>query len=379
MAPPNGPTDFRVERVDYEDGRAVLVFAGALRFAEASLVWADVRELLLDAPPTVRFDLSDVERIDGGCMALLVQLRCELESAGVDAAFEGARGQAAELYELYGGTGRPCLRAPPRRPGLLDQVGRVTLALAGELRAALDFVGALCLSLVRALRAPGSVRWRDLAPLMERAGADGLVIVVLINFLVGFIMGFQGADQLQRFGANVFVADLVGLSVTRELGPLMTAIIVCGRSGASFAAELGTMKVSEEVDALHSMGFDPIRFLVFPRVLALCLALPLLTLIADAVGVVGGLLVGITELQLTVVAYTNETLKALDLLDVFSGVVKSVVFAAAIGLIACQQGLAAEGGAVGVGQRTTSSVVSILFALILIDAGFTVAFYALGV
>jgi phospholipid/cholesterol/gamma-HCH transport system permease protein len=181
--------------------------------------------------------------------------------------------------------------------------------------------------------------------------------------------------QLKQFGANVFVADLVGLSVTRELGPLMTAIIVCGRSGAAFAAEIGTMKVSEEIDALRTMGFGPVRYLVLPRALALMLVLPVLTLLADLVGIVGGLVVGIVSLDLTVAGYVSETLKAVSLWDVFSGVLKSFVFALAISLISCQQGFATTGGAEGVGRRTTSSVVSILFSLILIDSVFTVFFY----
>jgi phospholipid/cholesterol/gamma-HCH transport system permease protein len=188
-------------------------------------------------------------------------------------------------------------------------------------------------------------------------------------------MAFQGAVQLKQFGANIFVADLVGLSVTRELGPLMTAIIVCGRSGAAFAAELGTMKVSEEIDALQTLGFGPIRYLVLPRVVGLVLVLPFLTLFADLLGIVGGMVVGLVNLDLTISGYLIETRKALSAWDVGSGLVKSVVFATAIALIAFQQGFATSGGAEGVGRRTTASVVSILFALILIDAGFTLFFF----
>jgi phospholipid/cholesterol/gamma-HCH transport system permease protein len=189
-------------------------------------------------------------------------------------------------------------------------------------------------------------------------------------------MAFQGAVQLKQFGANIFVADLVGLSVTRELGPLMTAIIVCGRSGAAFAAELGSMKVAEEIDALRTMGFGAMRYLVLPRALALILVMPLLTLLADLVGLLGGMVVGLTTLDLSVAGYITETRKALTLWDVYSGLIKSAVFALAIALIACQQGLATTGGAEGVGRRTTASVVTILFSLILLDAGFTILFHA---
>jgi phospholipid/cholesterol/gamma-HCH transport system permease protein len=225
------------------------------------------------------------------------------------------------------------------------------------------------------LREPRTGNWKEIPHLMERTGADAVPIVLLINFLVGLVMAFQGAVQLKQFGANIFVADLVGLSVVRELGPLMTAIIVCGRSGAAFAAELGSMKVGEEIDALRTMGFGPIRYLVLPRTVALMLVVPMLTLLADLVAISGGLVVGVTSLDLTVSAYLGETQKALAVWDVFSGVLKSVVYALAIALISCQQGFAATGGAEGVGRRTTSAVVSILCCLILIDAGFTALFY----
>jgi phospholipid/cholesterol/gamma-HCH transport system permease protein len=232
------------------------------------------------------------------------------------------------------------------------------------------------ISATRVIRRPRTANWRELLPTMERTGADAVPIVILINFLVGFVMAFQGAVQLKQFGANIFVADLVGLSVARELGPLMTAIILCGRSGAAFAAELGTMTVSEEIDALRVMGFGPMRFLVLPRALALMIIAPILTLIADLVGMLGGLFVGISSLDLTFLGYYYETQKALTVWDVFSGLIKSVVFALVVALIACQQGLATAGGAEGVGRRTTSAVVATLFALIMVDAAFTLFFYA---
>src|SRR5206468_868184 len=161
----------------------------------------------------------------------------------------------------------------------------------------------MLMSALGILREPKTGNWKDVIPTMERAGANAVPIVILINFLIGFVMAFQGANQLRQFGANVFVADLVGISVTRELGPLMTAIIVCGRSGAAFAAELGSMRVSEEVDALRTMGFGPIRYLVLPRAVALVLVMPILTLLADFVGILGGMAVGIMSLGLTFSGY----------------------------------------------------------------------------
>ena len=226
------------------------------------------------------------------------------------------------------------------------------------------------------LKAPRQVNWKELVPTMERSGADAVPITLLINLLVGLVMALQSSAQLKRFGAEIFVADLVGISMARELGPLMTAIIATGRSGASFAAELGSMKINEEIDALRTMGFGPMRFLVIPRTLALMLVLPLLTLLADLVGMLGGLVIGVVSLGLTPMGYWNETQKAVRFWDVGSGMIKACAFALAIALISCQQGLAASGGAEGVGRRTTSAVVTTLFTLILIDTVFTLFFQA---
>ncbi|HRI51435.1 MAG TPA: MlaE family lipid ABC transporter permease subunit [Pseudomonadota bacterium] len=351
---------------------------GRLSLAEAAALWTELNDHIrpITRGQTLNFDMSGVEIVDGGAMALLVQLRSDLHRRGAAAEFLGASPPVQEIIHLYRGDVAVGPRKRRRALGTLAQIGNATIEFFAEIRLVLAFFGLMLISALRVLRRPRTANWRELLPTMERTGADAVPIVVLINFLVGFVMAFQGAVQLKQFGANIFVADLVGLSIARELGPLMTAIIICGRSGAAFAAELGTMTVSEEIDALRTMGFGPMRFLVLPRALALMAVAPLLTLIADVVGMVGGLFVGIASLDLTVVGYFNETQKALTVWDVFSGIIKSVVFALVIALIACQQGLATAGGAEGVGRRTTSAVVATLFALILVDAVFTLFFYA---
>jgi phospholipid/cholesterol/gamma-HCH transport system permease protein len=350
---------------------------GELKFSEAAALWKSLTERLtsIGRGQTLDFDLSRVERIDGGTMALLVHLRNDLKLRGVRSDFVGATGTVQELVHLYHGDENPVRRRRRRPKSTLEQLGDGTVGFFRSVREVLGFFGDMILAFLGLLREPKTGNWKEIPHLMERTGADAVPIILLINFLVGFVMAFQGAVQLKQFGANIFVADLVGLSVVRELGPLMTAIIVCGRSGAAFAAELGSMKVAEEIDALRTMGFGPIRYLVLPRTVALMLVVPMLTLVADLVAISGGLVVGILSLDLTVSAYIGETQKALAVWDVFSGVLKSVVYALAIALISCQQGFAASGGAEGVGRRTTSSVVSILCCLILIDAGFTALFY----
>jgi phospholipid/cholesterol/gamma-HCH transport system permease protein len=191
-------------------------------------------------------------------------------------------------------------------------------------------------------------------------------------------MAFQSAKQLKIYGANVYVADLVGISMTRELAPLMTAIIVCGRTGAAFAAEVGTMKVNEEIDALRTLGLSPFGWLVVPRTLALVIVLPILTLIADFVGVLGGLVVGVTDLGVTMQGYVIQTMTSVHASDVVTGLWKSLSFSIGIGLIACKKGFSAKDGPDGVGRCTTSAVVTSLFTIILFDAIFTVVFRALN-
>jgi len=371
---------YRVERVDGPDGLTTLQFAGELRFRECFASWQHVRRLAEQvAPPTrLQLDLSGVDHLDGAATALLLELRSDLEAAGLATEIVGAHGAVRAMLDLYGAHApRPSLQAPPARIGIFDQIGRETLAMLGESKG-LDFVGDIVLAGVQALRRPLAVNWSDVPKLMERAGADGLPIVLMINFLVGLVTGFQAAVQLKQFGANIFEADLVGLSITRELAPLMTAIIVAGRSGAAFSAELGTMRVSEEIDALRTLGFDPYQFLVFPRVIALVVVLPLLTILADLVGIAGGLLVAMLSLDLTANAYLLEVQKAVNVWDVSSGCLKTAVFGLNVGLIACQRGLATHGGAEGVGRSTTSAVVTSLFAIVVADAIFTVLFNALG-
>jgi phospholipid/cholesterol/gamma-HCH transport system permease protein len=375
---PEQPQAFRLDHEEAPGGVLVVRLQGKLALADTKALWLALKERLAESQQEeVRLDLSAVEAIDGGAMALVVQARWDRQSAGGKCEIVGATGTVQKLLDLYDGDDGADRKTGGKPLGIIAQIGDATFAALVEVQLVLAFLGSMVLSVGGVLRRPRTGNWHDVAPIMNRTGADAVPIVVLINFLVGFVMGFQSAVQLKQFGANIFVADLVGLSITRELGPLMTAIIVCGRSGASFAAELGTMKVSEEIDALRTMGFGPLRFLVLPRILALVLVMPVLTLLGDLVGMVGGLLVGITSLDLTVTGYLNETGRALHVWDVFQGVIKCAFFAVAIGIVSCQQGLATAGGAEGVGRRTTASVVTSLFAIILVDAGFTVLFHAL--
>ena len=239
----------------------------------------------------------------------------------------------------------------------------------------MSFVGELVTALIYCLAHPRLVRWADVTFYMKRAGADGLPIVALISLLLGLIMAFMSSLQLKQFGANIYVANLVTIAMVRELGPIMTAIIVAGRSGSAFAAEIGTMIVNDEVNALVTMGFDPTRFLAVPKVLAAMIVVPILTVYSDFFAILGGLIVGVTGLDLTAYTYILQTKSSISIFDFVTSLVKAVVFALLISGIGCQRGFQVKGGAEGVGTSTTSAVVSAIFLIIVFDSAFAIMLY----
>jgi phospholipid/cholesterol/gamma-HCH transport system permease protein len=222
------------------------------------------------------------------------------------------------------------------------------------------------------------VKWDNTLHQMVVAGVDSIPIVALISLFIGIVLGLQGAYQLAKFGATYFVTALVGVSMTRELGPLMTAIIIAGRSGSAFAAELGTMRVSEEIDALEAMGLDSVRYLMVPKDLAMLVMMPCLTLIADLSGILGGAFFEIVQLDKTFAMCLSATRDALVMRDITTGLIKSLVFGLIITKIGCYEGFSVKGGAAGVGEATTSSVVISIFLIIFADVIFTAIFYFTG-
>ncbi len=374
---PERDREFSVELKSDAD-RGVLFVRGRLAFSDSVALWHELDGMVERVEGKhLDIDLSELSHVDAGSMALLVNVRAKLHEKGVACEFVGASEHVQGIVQLLGGDVRVAKKKKRRPRSFLEQVGTATWDMLCEIKLVLGFLGQLLIAAGNVLRRPRSANWGEVPYLMERSGADAVPVVMLMNLLVGMVMAFQAAKQLKQFGANILVADLIGISVTRELGPLITAIVLAGRSGAAFAAELGTMRVNEEIDALRTMGFGPMRFLVVPRVVAMMLVLPMLSLFADVMGVLGGLIVGLTSLDLTVLGYIQETRRVVHLWDVFTGLIKSVPFGLTIALIASQQGLATEGGAEGVGRRTTSSVVITLFCLIVLDAAFTAFFRAM--
>ncbi len=263
--------------------------------------------------------------------------------------------------------------------GLLERVGVATINAVKSSNESISFIGECSLSFLRMIRGKARFRHSDLLLVIQECGPRAIGIVTLISFLVGVILAFVGSVQLKQFGAGIFVADLVGIAMAREMGALMTAIVLAGRTGAAFAAELGTMQVNEEIDALSTLGIPPVDFLVLPRMLALVIMTPLLCLYADLVGILGGALVGVTLLDLSPVEYFNETLGAITPLDFGVGLIKAVVFGALIAIAGCLKGMQCGRSSAAVGRATTSAVVTSLVLIIVVDGIFSVLFEAIGV
>ena len=269
--------------------------------------------------------------------------------------------------------GQPDCRIPSHKSGnLIVELGDATISVFRGGACFVEFIGAMVFSLLRVFRRPRSFRAGDTIAYMKTTGVDALPVVGLITFLLGLIMAFMSSLQLSQFGANLYVASLVSLAMVSELGPIMTAIVVAGRSGSAYAAEISTMKISEEIDALVVMGFDPNVFLVLPRVVAAMVVVPLLTVFASIFAVAGGLVIGVLMLNLSPGAYINQSLNALTLFEVMWGLSKSVVFALLIALTGCFRGMQARGGAAAVGSAATSAVVTSIFLIILFDSIFAV-------
>lgn len=336
------------------------------------------REVLsaIDRGPLETIDLSGVERLEGSAASVLADALC---TTGQMPELRGARPDVQAILDLYTDSGQCPARLPePARVPFFEQVGRSTLEIVSIVQDMLTFVAQASAAAVGAIRSPGTIQWKGVLRQIERHGADGLPIVAVIGSLMGLITAFQAAIQLRKFGADTFVADLVSLSLTRELAPLMTAIVVAGRSGAAIAAEIGTMKVSEEIDALHTLGVCPHRHLVFPRMLALIVAVPLLTLVADILGIFSGAVVATATLEVSLIQFVQSVRAALVSTDILSGLVKAAVFGGLIAGLAAERGLSARGGAEGVGRVTTSAVVGTLFWLVLVDAMFALLFNVWG-
>jgi phospholipid/cholesterol/gamma-HCH transport system permease protein len=366
-------------RADREGNHARLVATGPFDLANATMAARAVEnaEALLAGCGSVDVDLAQLERIDGAGAVLLARLLDRLDAGGRHArVIEGPNREAARLIASYRERRAGLPERPTRVMNPLTRIGALAAEVPSKANEAFDFTGRCAVAFPKAAATPRSVDWRSLPSLIQEIGADGLLVTSAANLLIGAIIGFLGVSQLAGFGTIALVPQMVVVAHFRDLGPLVTGMIMAGRSGAGIASEIATMKVSEEVDALQSMGFDPVRWLVVPRCLALAITVPILTWLGDVLGLVGGLGATIVVSHMTAGAFVEVALNAISANNFFSGLVKTPFLGLSIGLIACGQGLLTRGGAAAVGTRTTTAVVLALFSVIVISALFTF-FYAL--
>lgn len=362
------------------NGSFKLIIAGRLDSTTTGDIWSRATAAVKKAKAaTVEVDASGIDYCDGAGIALFVQLRRLQSNAGGSLQITGLRPEFTELLdgsEPESPSETRAENAPPIR--LAEEIGEATVEVWRDIQILVSFVGELSVGLIYAAFHPRSVRWRDALRVAEAAGVNALPIVALVSFLMGLIMAFQAAIPLRQFGAELFIANLIGLSILRELGPLMTAIILAGRSGSAFAAELGTMKVREEIDALRTMGLDPVRFLIVTRVVAAVCMTPLLTIFADLVGLIGGAVV-MLSLGFPLVTFFHQVQYAVSYGSLVGGLVKAFVFGILVAGIGCLRGLQTKTGATAVGESTTSAVVSGIILIAITDGIFSVVYYYLGV
>lgn len=329
------------------------------------------KDLLIDGAAITALDTS-------GAWLLHRTIR-ELEQRGLNVTINGLRPEFSTLMQLIASCAIAPETSPPSAPNWLARIGRHSWHALLSVSGMLAFMGESAIILLRSLIQPRRIRWRPILHNLQTAGFEALPITGLLSFLMGVVIAYQGADQLQRFGANIFIADLVGLSMLRELSPLLTAIIVAGRSGSAYTAQIGTMKVTEEIDALRTIGVGPTELLVLPKLLALIIALPLLTLYTDVTGVLGGMLMARSKLDVSFDVFLDRLGEAVSLSSFLTGIGKAPVFAAIIALVGCHQGFQVTGSADSVGRQTTISVVQSIFLVILADALFSVVFNWLNI
>ncbi|MDO8540092.1 MAG: ABC transporter permease [Opitutaceae bacterium] len=335
---------------------------------------------LLDGrkPARVRVQTGDVGKWDTSLLLFLFEIEQWCLTSG---AYFDADALPAKMRTLLAQFVRAHQSSLPqdRSANFLASVGLATQQTVGQGQEIFRFVGELVLSAMALAKSPHKFRWRDCVAEMQQCGAMALPIVSLVAFLIGVTLAYTAAIVLRQFGGDIFIADLIGLAMVREVGAVMTAVVLSGRTGAAFAATLGNMKMNEEIDALETLGIPAVQFLVLPRMLALAVMMPLLTLYANALGILGGMLVAYGLLAISPTAYWVEMNTIVDLSDVLSGVIKAGAFGLIIGLAGCLRGLQAERSAAGVGRAATSAVVTAILLMVVADAVFAVLFNVLGI
>lgn len=349
------------------DGEQLVVGLAGTWQISAHLPGTTAVEAALDGPPApegIQFDSVGIEGWDSSVLTFLMGVEDAADDRSIPVDHEGLPDGVRRLVELARAVPERGTRTEEPKGSPLARVGNLGKKVVDGALGELEFLGEAARALGTFLRGKARYRKSDLRLLIQQAGADALGIASLVSLLFGLILAFVGAVQLQQFGATIYVADLVGVGMVRDMAAFMTAIVVAGRSGAAYAAQIGTMKVTEEIDALRTTGISPMEFLVVPRIVALVLMMPLLTVYADLMGIFGGYLVGVGLLDISPLAYIQQTTSAVNMTHFFPGVIKGTVYGLLVALAGCKQGMAAGNSASAVGDAATRAVVNGVVAII---------------
>jgi phospholipid/cholesterol/gamma-HCH transport system permease protein len=368
-----------VELKTGSDSKAVLSIAGRLDPQGTSAIWRKTMRTVRTANcDHIIVDAENVDYCDGCGLGLLLEISLLGEEKGFEVEIRGLNPDFQKLLDMFSATKFVKHKPAVKHRKIAEEIGHAAVNSWQDIRSQIAFIGELCAASINAIRHPMQIRWKDMMLAIEQAGANGVGIIVLIGFLFGLIMAFSSAMPLRQFGAEIYVSDLAAIALVRVLGPFMTAIILAGRTGSSFAAELGTMKINDEIDALTTMGLDPVRFLVIPRVFATTIIAPLLAILAILAGLVGTAAV-ILSLGYSLVTFAGHVYMSIDAGDLIGGLFKALVYGWLIGSIGCLRGLETETGASAVGISTTRSVVSSIIMVVLAEGIFAVIYYCLGI
>ena len=354
----------------------VVALAGTWQVTESRPSWAGLRGA--QNPARVRLLVAGVEKWDSSLLLFLFEVQQWCRETGAYCEMDGLPEKIRTLLSQLAASHETSVPFD-RSENFITTVGLATQDVLAKARAIFQFVGECVLGAQQLVRNPRKFRWRDCLEEMQQCGAMALPIVSLVSLLVGVTLAYTGSVVLRQYGGDIYIADLIGLSMVREMGALMTAVVLSGRTGAAFAATLGNMKANEEIDALETLGIPAVPFLVLPRLIALGVMMPLLAFYANALGIVGGILVAYGLLGIPPAAFWVEMLTIVDLSDIMTGVIKAVAFGLIVGLSGCLRGLQAERSAAGVGRAATSAVVTSILLIIIADAIFAVLFNALGI
>lgn len=374
----NLPASFELKTID---GVMHLVLLSDLNISQkVAQIWREaLPEIQKSNPALLVIDALKMKQCDGMGVALLYRIQLLQKSVGGALEIRGLLPKYQSLLDDFSDVDLQSKTVSEiEELSHIEHFGKEFETRIEESKRLIEYIGEIAMSFLSVFRHPRSVRWSEVLKVSEATGVNALPIIALIGFLLGLIMSFQSAIPMQRFGAEIFVANLVSLSLFRELGPLMTAIIMAGRSGSSFAAEIGTMKVSEELDALNTMGLNPVQFLIIPKIIAAMIVSPLLTLFFNLLGLVGSALV-IISFGYPLVTFMNQAAKSVRYMDMAGGLFKSAVFGLLVASIGCLSGLQTREGASAVGESTTKAVVTGIIVIATTDGIFSVFFYLLGI